>query len=180
MRWPAITRMEALWTAIRCLPEEDAMAALESAIHLGFLSEDQVRFLYASAPRRLNDGVCRIIATSESGNETIVRMRLERAGFAVVSQGRVPGIGRNDLVVEDCVDIDVDGRRWHGEDRFAIDRDRDIHVEGLGRRVIRLRASHIHASWPHTLEVITRVVADARRERDRRFGRVIVRESDPF
>jgi very-short-patch-repair endonuclease len=169
---------QALWRAIHCLDEENAIAAMESAIHEGFLPETLVREIGRLAPRRLTPLVAGLIANSGSGNETIVRLRLERVGYRVVAQGAVPGLGHQDLVVEDCVGLEVDGRRWHGEDRFANDRDRDLHSEGLGRRVLRLRASHIHSTWTHTLTVIQRVVDDAVRERKRRAGRIVVARDD--
>lgn len=170
-----------MWQAMRCLDDEHAIAAMESAIHEGFLTAADVMRLARMAPRRLADGIHRIVLNSGSGNETIVRLRLERVGFRVEAQGYVPGMGHEDLVIEDCVGLDVDGRRWHeSEDRFANDRDRDLHVEGFGRHTLRLRASHIYASWPHTLAVIERVVSDAKRESDRRNGRVLVAYDDPL
>jgi hypothetical protein len=56
------------------------------------------------------------------------------------------------------------------EDSYVLDRDRDLHVVGLGRVVIRLRPTYITDSWPQTLSVIDRTVADALRERRRRSG----------
>jgi hypothetical protein len=89
----------------------------------------------------------------------------------VQAQGPVPGMGHEDLVVEDCVGLEVDSRTWHdSEDSYVLDRDRDLHVVGLGRVVIRLRPTYITDSWPQTLSVIDRTVADALRERRRRTG----------
>ncbi|WP_167136976.1 hypothetical protein [Diaminobutyricimonas sp. TR449] len=164
---------------MHCLDDENAIAAMESAVHEGFLTPADVMRLATLAPRRLGDGIRRLEFASGSGNETIVRLRLQRAGFRVESQAHVPGMGHEDLLVEGCVGLDVDGRQWHGEDRFAIDRDRDIHVEGLGRRALRIRTAHITDTWPHTLAVIERVVADARREQRRRQGRVLLTVDDP-
>lgn len=176
-----VTPMQALWQAMRCLDEEHAIAAMESAVHENFLTTTQVMRLARLAPRRLEDGIHRLIVNSGSGNETIVRLRLQRVGYRVEAQGYVPGMGHEDLVVEDCVGLDVDGRQWHeSDDRFANDRDRDLHVEGLGRHTLRLRASHIYDSWPHTLAVIDRVVSDAKREAERRQGRVLVAFDDPL
>ncbi len=179
-QWQA-SRMQALWQAIRCLDAENALAALESAVHEEFLTWEQVQQVVSIAPRRLQSIIRRMIPNSGSGNETIVRMRVEDAGYHVEPQGYVPGMGHQDLVIEGCVGLDVDGRKWHeSDDRFAIDRDRDVHVEGLGRHVLRIRTAHIFRTWPHTLAVIDRVVMDARREQQRRFGRVIVRADDPL
>ena len=170
-----VTSKQALWQAMRCLDEEHAIAAMESAIHEGFLTEREVRMLGRLAPRRLEDGIRRLVPNSGSGNETITRLRLERVGYRVEAQGNVPGMGHEDLVVEDCVGLEVDSHAWHeGEDHYILDRDRDIHVAGLGRPVIRLRPAYITQTWPQTLSVIDRVVADALRERRRRTGRLLV------
>jgi hypothetical protein len=179
-RW-RVTRLQALWQAMRCLDEENAIAAMESAIHEGFLPEREVRRLGRLAPRRLQDGIRRLVPDSGSGNETITRLRLQRCGYQVVAQGNVPGMGHEDLVVEDCVGLEVDSERWHdGEDHYTIDRDRDLHVAGLGRPVLRLRPAYIHETWQHTLAVIERTVTDATRERKRRTGRVLDRYNDPL
>lgn len=172
-----VSRREALWQAMRCLPEEHAIAALESAVRERFLPEEQVVELADGTPRRLLHGVRLLDLRSQSGNETITRLRLLRAGHHVVSQPWLPGVGHGDLLVDDVVGLDIDSRKWHGEDRFEIDRERDLRSEELGRRALRLAPSHIHRTWPHTLAVIKRVVRDALRERGARAGRPL-RERD--
>ena len=157
--------VDALWVAMRCLDEENAIAAMESAIRKGFLPETQVRRLGVLAPRRLQAGIRLLVSNSGSGNETIVRLRLRRAGYTVIAQGHVPGLGHQDLVIEDSVGLEIDSREWHGDEQGATDADRDLHAEGLGRHVLRIRPHHVHQSWPHTLAVIDRVVADALRLR---------------
>jgi hypothetical protein len=129
---------------------------------------------------RLYGGRSTVLLTRTRSPQTIVRLRLVREGHTVESQAFVPGMGHGDLLVDGCLGIDVDGRAWPGEDRFAIDRDRDILAERLGRHVIRLRTSHIFLTWPHTLAVIERALSDALRESDRRRGRTLVRFDDPY
>ncbi len=173
-------RMQAMWRAIHCLDEENAVAALESAIHEGFLTPDEVRRIARLAPRRLQPLLRQLITNSGSGNETIVRLRLIRAGYRVDAQAFVPGMGHQDLLVEGCIGLEIDGRAWHGEDRYAIDHERDLASEGLGRHVLRLSTAQIHSTWPSTMAVIERVVGEAIRERDRRHGRVMVSCDDPI
>ena len=175
-----VSPMEAVWQAIHCLDEEHAIACLESAVHEGFLTIDQVRELCGQAPARLARGIRELEFTSGSGMETIVRRRLRHAGYAVVAQVSVAGIGDEDLVVEDCVAIETDGEKWHGADRFHADRIRDLKTEALGRRSIRLTHDQVLYEWETTLAAIARVVADARRERSRRFGRILLRLDDPL
>ncbi len=175
-----VSPMEAVWQAIHCLDEENAIACLESAVHEGFLTIAQVRQLCAQAPVRLAGGIRELEFTSGSGMETIVRRRLRHVGYSVVAQVKVAGIGDEDLVVEDCVAIETDGEKWHGPDRFHADRIRDLKTEALGRRSIRLTQDQVLYEWETTLAAIARVVTDAQREQSRRFGRLLTRRDDPL
>jgi len=156
-----VSSLQALWQAMHCLDGENAIAAMESAIHKGFLTEEQVRRLGVLAPRRLQGGIRQLSTTSESGNETIVRLRLVAVGYRVEPHGHVPGLGHQDLLVEDCVGLEVDSEAWHGQDQAQEDVRRDLVSEGLGRRVLRIRPDDIHQRWPSTLAVIDRMVRDA-------------------
>ncbi|MET0954913.1 MAG: hypothetical protein ABWY68_03115, partial [Cryobacterium sp.] len=163
--------VEAVWRAIHCLDEENAIACLESAVHEGFITKDELMEICAVAPERLQAGIAEIEFTADSGQETITRRRLRHAGYHVVAQETPRGMPAEDLVVEDCVAIETDGKKWHGPERFQADRDRDLLYEGLGRRVLRLTQRHILAEWETTFLVIKRVVEDAQREQQRRQGR---------
>lgn len=167
-----VGRRQALWQAIRCLDEENAIAAMESAIHTNYLRENDVRHLGALAPRRLRPLIAQLINNSGSGNETIARLRLLKAGFRVEPQGRLPGVGRQDLVIDNRIGLEVDSKEWHGEHVRALDIERDLLSLGFGRPVLRILPHHIHESWPLTLTVIERMVRDAR-ERDRNRGRIV-------
>ncbi len=164
--WEA-SRMQALWQAIRCLDEENAIAALESALHKRFLTSSQVAELCRLAPARLRDGIARMVDDSGSGLETIARLRLQRGGHDVISQAGVPGLGHQDLLVDDCVALEIDGAQWHGADQFESDRERDLHAARLGRRTLRLTARQVMGDWPDTLTAIERAVDDSRRVRSR-------------
>jgi hypothetical protein len=178
--WRA-TRMQALWQAIRCLDEENAIAALESAIHTGFLPLDDILRLWQLAPRQLREYCPELVVISGSGNETVVRLRLQGVGFRVEPQGAIPGLGHQDLVVNDCLGLEIDSRAWHaGDEQRAIDLDRDLHAAGLGRPTIRILPAHIYSRWPQTLAVIERAAADAARDLERRRGRVVARVGECF
>lgn len=167
-RWRAGPK-QALWQAMHCLDTENAVAAMESAVHEGVLSEREVRALAADAPRRLSRDIRDLEFQSGSGNESIVRVRLRRHGFRVEVQAPVPGLGHQDLLVEDVLGLEVDSRKFHDTpDQFELDRDRDLHAAGLGRWTLRVRPAHITQTWEVTLAVIERLVADGLRERRRR------------
>jgi very-short-patch-repair endonuclease len=154
---------EALARSLACLDEEHAIAALESAVHEGYVSRDELRRVCARAPGRLARAIREIELTSDSGLETIVRRRLRHAGYQVVAQGFIPGVGRQDLVVEDVVGLEVDGGIWHAAPaQWQIDRERDIRSVALGRGVIRLPHNAVLLYWETSLSAIARAVADAR------------------
>ena len=159
--------MQAIWQAIHCLDEENAIAALESAVHERFLTSSELARITSMAPIRLADGIGRLVRNSGSGLETIARLRLERAGHAVTTQAFVPGLGRQDLLVDDVVAVEVDGEAWHGNEQFHLDRSRDLQATRLGRRTIRITANHIRSDWPNTLTAIERAVDEAELVRNR-------------
>jgi hypothetical protein len=152
----------ALMSALGCLDAEHAVAALESAVHLDFITRAQLRRICANAPGRLARDLAEIELTAQSGLETIVRRRLRRAGFRVVAQGYIPGVGHQDLVVEDVVGIETDGGLWHAtKEQHKVDLDRDVRSVALGRGVIRLGHDDVLIHWETSLEAIARAVTDA-------------------
>ncbi|WP_161498874.1 type IV toxin-antitoxin system AbiEi family antitoxin domain-containing protein [Cryobacterium aureum] len=176
-----VAPIEAVWQAIHCLDEENAIACLESARHLKFITSAEQRRICVLAPARLQPGIRELEDTADSGLETLTRRRLRHHGFTVVAQGRIgtsTGSLREDLVVDDCVALEIDGRQWHGAEKLASDYDRDLCVEGLGRRTLRLSYRHVMFEWETTLAVIERTVADARR--NRRSVRRIVGQNEPW
>lgn len=179
-RW-RVSRMQALWQAMYCLDAEHAIAAMESAIHEGFLTENEVDRLALFAPRRLMADIHHLVPNSGSGNETVVRLRLVRAGHQAEPQGAVPGVGHQDLLVDKCLGLEIDSHAWHdGDEQRAIDYDRDLRAAGLGRVTLRIRPAHIYSSWPTTLAVIERAAIDAARGLENRRGRILMKPDDPL
>ncbi len=168
-RWLA-TPQQALWQALHCLDLENALAALESAVHCGVVGSAEVAHFAAETPKRLIEDLPELNFGSGSGYESIVRFRLLKRGFRVQSQAYVPGLGHQDLLVEDIVGLEVDGKYFHDtEDQFALDRDRDLHAAALGRTTLRLRPAHVTRDWDLVLAAIERMVADGRRARGHRI-----------
>lgn len=154
---------ESLRSALGCLDAEHAIAALESAVHRRFITRDQLRRVCSWAPGRLTRDLAELELTAQSGLETIVRLRLRRAGFRVVTQGFIPGVGHQDLVVEDVVGIETDGSIWHAPiAQHKRDLDRDVRSTALGRNVLRLGHDDVLIHWETSLSAIARAVADAR------------------
>lgn len=153
---------QSMTSALGCLDAEHAVAALESAVHRSYLTVEQLSRICANAPGRLTRDLAEIELTAQSGLETIVRRRLRRAGFRVVAQGHIPGVGHQDLVVEDVIGVETDGGLWHATaDQHKIDLDRDVRSNALGRGVIRLGHDDVLEHWETSLQAIAREVGDA-------------------
>jgi very-short-patch-repair endonuclease len=141
----------------------DALASLESALHLGYLDENGLDALLRLVPLRMHGLIARLDRGAQSGYETHTRVKLLDAGHDVRTQVYVRGAGRLDLLVDECVGIETDGEAWHGPERFVPDRTKDLIVEGEGIRVLRIARPHIFEEWQRTLATIERMVRDARR-----------------
>lgn len=158
----AVSTADALLQAMRCLDRYDALACVESALHVGELDARALPRLLELAPRWMRSGLSRLDRGAQSGLETHARLRLLDAGFRVRTQARVPGASPVDLLVEECVGVETDGEQFHAA-RFIADRTKDIVIEGWGIRMLRIGAPHVFATWPETLATIGRMVSDAKR-----------------
>lgn len=160
-----VSSIDALMQAITCLPPDDALASVESALHKEFITEDELDKLLLHAPKRLQPVLAKLDRGAQSGFETHTRVRLLRARFRVQTQFYVPGAGKLDLLVNECVGVETDGEKWHGPERFIPDRTKDLITEGHGIRMLRIARPHIFDSWPQTLDTIRRMVDDAESDR---------------
>jgi very-short-patch-repair endonuclease len=97
-------------------------------------------------PRRLQHIRELCDRNSQSVVESVARVRLRQSGFRVHSQQRTGDLGATDLVVEDHVALELDGRAFHA-DSFERDRRRDLVTTIEGRHVIRVSALMVRDSW---------------------------------
>lgn len=157
-----MSTVDALLQAMRCLEPYDALACIESARNLGRLNDHQLAHLLGRAPQWMRSHLNRLDFGAGSGVETLPRLWLQDLGHHVETQVSLPGAGRLDLLVDDCVGIEIDGAKWH-LDRFMQDRTKDIGIEWWGIRVLRIGYPHVMHTWPRTLATIERMIRDARR-----------------
>ncbi|MBN9606046.1 MAG: DUF559 domain-containing protein [Actinomycetales bacterium] len=162
-----VTLERALRDAAGCLTPGAVVAAIDSALHLGF-----------TTPHRLTgipSGVLDLVdGRAESGLESIARVRLARIGLSARPQARFAGVGRVDLLVEGRLVVETDGDEFHSS---AVarrrDRARDAALAALGLPTLRFGAEQVLSSDPtlesSTLGMLARLVAV--KDRGRRVAR---------
>lgn len=149
---PRATRVElfdALLQATICQSPRAAIATLDSALHRGLISDDDMDELFSLLPRRRRVLRGLIDGRAESGPETFVRLLLRALGLSFECQVWIPGVGRVDFVVEGWLVIECDSREFHdGWDAYASDRRRDLLLAERGYASLRPIAADIFADTP--------------------------------
>jgi very-short-patch-repair endonuclease len=144
----------ALRTMTACLPELDAVCAIDSALNRGLVRLDELRHGASPACLRVLD---RCDGRAESGTESVFRVRAEDAGFRFATQVALPG-SRADFLFGDRLIVEVDGSEHHaGREAFVADRERDAWHAALGFRVVRLTYGQVVHRW-HEVESLLRLM----------------------
>jgi very-short-patch-repair endonuclease len=147
--------IDALSDAVQCQPEEYAVIVIDSALNKGLVSLRQLGTAFARLPRRYARALSRADGRSQSGTETLVRLRLRALGIRVSVQVRISGVGRVDLLVGDRFVIECDSEEWHrGIERYHADRHRDRRLIDLNYVPMRITYEMVMFDWPETLRVI--------------------------
>lgn len=138
--------LHCLLQVLRCRGEETFFAALESAMRQGLVGRKQRARLRSAVPSESRWLVDFARADADSGLESLLRLRLHRLGLAVQSQVRIPGVGRVDFVIGDCLILEADGET-HELSRHE-DRVRDAAAAALGFSTLRFDYATIIHDWP--------------------------------
>ena len=153
----AASLLDTLMHALTCLPELEALVMVESAILQKRVSLEELR------ARLLGPGSLRALAIldlvdrgADSLIETLARVHLRRAGLRVESQVRVEGVGSMDHIVEDCVDVELDGQTHQEPASRYNDYARDIKAQSRGYAVARFG----YADVVYRPELMVRQVKD--------------------
>jgi len=136
----------ALAVAARCLPFEHAVCAIDSALNRGLTTSAALEAAWATpGGRRLLADTDR---RSESGLETLARLRLRSRRLRVRVQVLIAGVGRVDLIVGDRLVIELDGDRWHSTaEQREEDRRRDSALVARGYLVMRAGYQRVMHDW---------------------------------
>ncbi|GIG28952.1 DUF559 domain-containing protein [Cellulomonas marina] len=163
---PHVAPAVALVHAVACLPQREAVAAVDAALRLRLVSRAEVLAARPVRSRRPVDDVLALVdGSAGSLPETFVRLALAAAGLRVQPQAKVPGVGRVDLLVEGCVVVEVDGYAFHSDRRaFAEDRRRDRAARAQGLIVLRYTFDEaVHGTQALVAEVLAHTAWLARR-----------------
>lgn len=145
--------------AVVCLPEEEAVMALDSVLDKGLLPYDDLMMLRTLAPmgrRRVFDLV---VPGCQSGLETRIRLAAVRLRAPVRAQVYVPGVGLVDNIIGDCLAVETDGRAFHtGSVQLEEDYRRTLALQARGFVVVRLSSRQVLHDWPATEAALAALV----------------------
>lgn len=137
----------------------DAVATLDSAWHLGLITEIDIAEVFALLPRRYRRLRQLHDRRSESGPETLMRLLLRGLGRDVEIQVDIAGVGRVDFVVDGWLIIECDSKAYHeGWDAQRRDRRRDIAAAVRGYTTIRPLAEDILFNYEEILEQVRAIL----------------------
>lgn len=137
---------------------ETAVAALDWALRTGALDEFDLEALMLRLPpdfrhiRFWVDDVC------DSLPESLSRTRLRLCGHSVVSQVPLDSREQIDLLVDDCVGVDVDGEEFHLT-RFERDRHKDANITIAKFYSFRPSARMVFTEWDTVLLAIETAIS---------------------
>ena len=140
---------------------EIAVAALDWALHTGMLDDIDFHELMRRVPACKRFTEHWVDADCESLPESLARTRLRLAGHSVASQVPVGESERIDLVVDEIVGLEVDGKEYH-VDRFEQDRRKDLAITLAGYHAIRPTALMVFSEWPQVVRGIEVAIAARR------------------
>jgi very-short-patch-repair endonuclease len=143
----AIDPMEiAAASAANCLDAEGLVIVLDSMLNMRMIEMADARATVVASRFARHDLAERCDPKSESGTETIIRLRLRAAGIHLRTQVAIPGVGRVDFLVGNRLIIEADSREHHLS-KYQVDRTRDRVATGLGFMVIRLTYEDVVHRW---------------------------------
>lgn len=138
-----VSLFDALLVAMTCLPEREALAALDSALHLRVLSRRSLGELAEHLPGNRRHLVAWADGGAASGIETFVRFLCLVAGLRVRTQPVVVGVGRGDVEIEGVLIVEADSHEFHDAEVTARDRRRDAGYLRAGYTPLHFRYAQI-------------------------------------
>jgi very-short-patch-repair endonuclease len=153
---------DAVRMMIRCRPEREVVATIDSLLRLGAVSMAQCREMISSVPARYRQILAQVDPRAESGTETFMRLILCRIGVDFAVQVKIAGVGRVDFVVDGFLIIECDSKQFHeGWQKQRADRRRDLAAAARGYFTLRVLAEDL-LHHPEDVERAVRELLAAR------------------
>ncbi|MFE7197830.1 hypothetical protein [Microbacterium oxydans] len=135
---------DAVSQAVRCQTPRAAVATLDSVLHHGLMTRNEVTAVFDALPARFRPLLALSDPSAASGPETFMRLILRALGVAFETQVFIEGVGRVDFLVEGWLIIECDSREFHeGWAKQVDDRRRDMAAVVQGFVTIRPLAADI-------------------------------------
>lgn len=154
----SVALLDALYRVVLDESLETAIATLDWALHDSHIDRLDFESLVLRLPAAFSDIGSWVDARCESLPESLSRTRLRLRGHSVVSQVRLGELERIDLVVDDCVGLEVDGEEFH-LDRFEYDRSKDLAITIADLHALRPSARMVFHSWDTVLQAIESAIS---------------------
>ena len=156
----AVTPVEhAVADLLVCQPPAFVVATLDSLLHKRVVQRNRVGALILQGPLSTHYLANRLHPRSGSGIESIVRFGLWAAGIEVTIQVVVRGAFRVDILIDDWLVLELDGRGTHAQKKaFTADRVREATIMRDGRIVLRFAYATVMYDWPFLLECVQDVM----------------------
>jgi very-short-patch-repair endonuclease len=158
----------ALLSAARCLTAEHWIATCDSALNTAGLTVSEMATELGSSSRRVAGLLDKCDPRSQSGTESITRVRLLAAGFAVVIQPQISGVGRVDLRIGRLL-LECDSLTHHTSlDNYHNDRRRDRRALVDGWLTMRITYDDVLYGWDGVLADIRAITRTDRHRKHQR------------
>lgn len=138
----------------------DAVACLDSALRMGLLDLIGLEELARRLPESRRYIIDLADGRSDSYLESVARVLLIQAGISVQLQVGVLGERWIDILIGDCLALELDGVEKYRTGGATKEKDtlRDAFLEALGFHVIRLSYAMVLHDWEATLAMIRAVM----------------------
>lgn len=158
----AVPLRVALVQLLACRGDEAFFASFESAWNKGLLGHDDRAWVRARIPIGKRWLVDFAHAESDSGLESLVRLRLHRLGIDVQAQVFIEGVGLVDFLLDGCIILEIDGRENHdGPSKRHKDLRRDAAAAARGYTPLRFDYALVRHDW----SVVEAAIVGARASR---------------
>lgn len=149
----------ALAHLILCSDRESAVVAIDSALNgtsagRSLISVDDLAEILAVLPEKYRGIATLVDAGSQSGLETLARLRIRKLGIRVRTQVAIARVGRVDVLIGDRLVLELDSRSHHLGDRYELDRHRDLELFSQGFTVLRVSYRRVMYEWDSVEEAI--------------------------